>query len=88
MNIENRATAKRIATLVCSVSVIILYGYAIGGAGSYLAGDGHPWPIAWGLVGGSVLVFAAFKIWRSYLEDVVILNEREKKDEEPHDADS
>ncbi|MDR1965428.1 MAG: hypothetical protein LBQ36_01850, partial [Synergistaceae bacterium] len=67
---EARITAKRIATLVCSMAVIVFYGYALGGAGGYLFGRGRPKVIALGLAGGACLTYIALALWKSYLSDV------------------
>ncbi|MDR3279688.1 MAG: hypothetical protein LBT23_04170 [Synergistaceae bacterium] len=70
MNVETSITVKRIATLICSMTVIVFFGYALGGVGGYLMGRGQPRTIAWGLAGGSLLAYMAIRIWRSYLKDV------------------
>lgn len=77
MNLETRATAKRIATLLCSAGTIVGYAYLIGGAGGYLFGKGKPLHAALGFVVGSILAVVAIKIWRSYLIDVEELNRRD-----------
>jgi hypothetical protein len=73
MNIETRATAKRIMTLLSSIGTIVCYGYALGGVGGYLAGRGRPFIAAAGIISGSLLAFAAIKIWRSYIADLELI---------------
>jgi hypothetical protein len=70
VNFETVMTLKRIGTLLMSMAVIVFYGYALGGLGGYLFGQGRPFTIAWGLSGGSVLAYAALRLWQSYLRDV------------------
>ena len=81
MNIETAATVKRIATMICSVAVMVCFGYAIGGAGGYLIGRGRPLVILLGLAGGAVFTCAAFAIWRLYLKDIEVLNGQDERDE-------
>lgn len=81
-NLEKRATWKRLGTLLCSIGTVVSYGYLIGGTGGYLMGRGRPLVAAAGLIGGTLLAWAAIKLWRSYLTDVSELNERDKKREE------
>ncbi|MDL2263536.1 hypothetical protein LJC31_02680 [Synergistaceae bacterium OttesenSCG-928-I11] len=76
MTLENRAVAKRLACLFCSIGTIGSYSYLIGGAGGYLLGKGRPFVALAGFVVGTVLAFVAIKFWRSYLEDVDALNAR------------
>ena len=78
MDLETRTTAKRLATLLCSIGTIVGYSYLIGGTGGYLLGRGRPFIAAAGFVAGSILAFVAIKIWRSYLQDVALLNEKER----------
>ena len=78
MKIETRAVVKRIAALVCSITVIACVGYAVGGAGGYLAGRGNPWAIVRGLSGGAVFTYMSLLVWRSYLDDAITLNERDE----------
>lgn len=81
MNLETRATVKRLATMLCSMGTIVSYSYLIGGTGGYLFGKGRPWTAACGFVAGTILALIAIKIWRSYLVDVNLLNEQEGKDD-------
>ncbi|MDR1137779.1 MAG: hypothetical protein LBK91_05595 [Synergistaceae bacterium] len=81
MNIESAATLKRIATLICSMAVIVCMGYAIGGAGGYLTGKGRPLVILLGLAGAAFFTCVSLGIWRSYLKDIAILNGRDREDE-------
>jgi hypothetical protein len=81
MNIETAAIFKRVATMICSIAVIVCLGYAIGGAGGYLVGRGRPLVILMGLAGGAVFTYLSFRIWRLYLEDVEVLNGQDKEDE-------
>jgi hypothetical protein len=81
MNVESSAILKRVATLICSMLTIICMGYAVGGAGGYLAGKGRPLAILLGLAGAAVSACASFSVWRSYLKDAEFLNRREKEDE-------
>ncbi|MDR1510610.1 MAG: hypothetical protein LBS53_13350 [Synergistaceae bacterium] len=80
MNIETTATLKRMATLVCSITVIVCLGYAIGGAGGYLTGNGRPLVILLGLAGGVVFTCLSFWIWRGYLKDIATLNGQDEED--------
>lgn len=77
MKLENRATAKRIATLLCSIGTIVCYGYLLAGTGGYLLGRGRPLIAALGFFSGTILALIAIKIWRSYLADLKILEELE-----------
>lgn len=77
MNVENRATIKRIITLLCSMGTIVCYGYLIGGVGGYLFGKGRPLIALLGFLSGTILAGIALKIWKSYLNDVDILNRAE-----------
>jgi hypothetical protein len=83
MNLETSATLKRIATLICSMTVIVCLGYAIGGAGGYLVGKGRPLVILLGLSGGAVFTCASLRIWQAYLKDAAILNARDEEGEGP-----
>ena len=83
MIVEKRATMKRIATMLCSVAVLFFFGHAIGGAGGYLAGRGRPGAIVWGVTGAIVFTWLSFLIWKSYLRDVGILEERDEEDVQP-----
>lgn len=67
---------KRIAVLILSFGSIIGYGYALGGLGGYLVGQGRPWVIAAGLAGGTVAAGAALAVWRKYLDEL----EREREE--------
>ena len=78
-----RATLKRIATLLCAVAVLIFFGHAIGGAGGYLAGRGRPFVILWGVSGAVVFTWLSFFIWKSYLRDIGVLEERDEGGEPP-----
>ena len=78
MNIEKRATIKRIVTLLCSMGTIVCYGYLVGGVGGYLFGAGRPGVALFGFLSGTVLAGIALKIWKSYLTDVDLLNELEQ----------
>ena len=80
---ERRATLKRIATLLCSITVLIFFGRAVGGAGGYLAGRGRPNAILWGILGAGVFTWLSFFIWKSYLRDIGIPRERDGGDELP-----
>ena len=75
MNIEKRATLKRIVTLICSMGTIVCYGYLIGGVGGYLFGQGRPVMALCGFASGTLLAGIALKIWKSYLADVDLLND-------------
>ncbi|MDR1915203.1 MAG: hypothetical protein LBQ58_01345 [Synergistaceae bacterium] len=70
MNLETRIAAKRIMTLMASMGTILCYGYALGGVGGYLVGRGSPFIAAAGIISGSLLAFAAIRIWKSYLSDL------------------
>jgi len=61
---------KRLIVLCLSFGAIIGYGYALGGLGGYLMGQGKPVIIAAGLIGGSACVVAALKLWRAYLDEL------------------
>jgi len=87
MNLETKATLKRIAVLLCSMSVLGFFGYAIRGMGGYLVGRGNPPAIAMGLSGGASLSYAAIRIWKSYLADAEALNARDREDGSPHPED-
>lgn len=80
-SLEKRATLKRMATLFTSIGTIISYGYAVGGVGGYLFGQGKPFTAASGLIIGTLLALAAIRAWKSYLIDVSELNrlDSEKK---------
>ena len=67
---------QRVLVLFLSFGTIIAFGYALGGLGSYMFGEGKPLVIAAGLIGGALSGFMALKIWRTYLDDI----EREDKD--------
>ena len=75
MNLETRATLKRIATLLCSIGTLVGYGYLVGGFGGYLLGRGRPMTAAAGFLAGSALAYAAVRIWRSYMDDLSRLDE-------------
>ena len=79
MNIENRATTKRIITLLCSMGTIVCYGYLIGGVGGYLFGKGRPILALCGFLSGTILAGIALRIWKSYLVDVELLNEADRR---------
>jgi hypothetical protein len=78
MDVETRITLKRLATLICSMTVIVCLGYAIGGTGGYLVGQGRPLVILFGILGGIAFTYLSLLIWKSYLKDVDSLNERER----------
>ena len=78
MKLENRATLKRIATLLCSIGTIVGYGYLLAGTGGYLLGRGRPLIAVLGFLSGTALAFVAIKIWRSYLVDIDLLEVQEK----------
>lgn len=80
MSLETRATLKRFSTMLCSIGTIVAYSYLLGGAGGYLFGRGRPVIAALGFVTGTALAGIALRIWKSYLEDVALLEEQEKKD--------
>ena len=61
---------KRLLVLFLSFGTIIAFGYALGGLGSYMFGEGKPLVIAAGLTGGALSGFMALRIWRSYLDDI------------------
>ena len=67
---------KRLMVLFLSFGTIIAFGYALGGLGSYMFGEGRPLVIAAGLIGGALSAILAMKIWRTYLDDI----ERENKE--------
>lgn len=77
MDIAHRATLKRLCTLICSIGTIVCYGYLLGGTGGYLFGQGRPLTALAGFVGGTLLAVVALRVWKSYLGDVQVLNERE-----------
>jgi hypothetical protein len=79
MKLETQATLKRIATLLCSIGTLVGYGYLIGGFGGYLFGRGRPMTAAVGFFAGSALAYAAIYIWRSYLNDLSLLDETSGK---------
>ena len=74
---------KRIATMFCSMAVLVCFGYAVGGAGGYLVGRGSPRAIILGLLGGAALTCASLQLWKSYIADVEIIDAPEQEDEEP-----
>ena len=78
MKLENRATLKRIATLLCSIGTIVGYGYLLAGTGGYLLGRGRPLVAVLGFLSGTALAFIAIKIWRSYLTDLDLLAAQEE----------
>ena len=59
---------KRLLVLFLSFGTIIAFGYALGGLGGYMFGEGKPLVIAAGLTGGALSGFMALRIWRSYLD--------------------
>lgn len=61
---------KRLIVLCLSFGAIIGYGYALGGLGGYLMGKGKPLIIAAGLIGGTICVVVALKLWRVYLDEL------------------
>jgi hypothetical protein len=61
---------KRLLVLFLSFGTIIAFGYALGGLGGYMFGEGKPLVIAAGLSGGALSGFMALRIWRSYLDDI------------------
>lgn len=81
LNLEKRATRKRLGTLLCSIGTIVSYGYLIGGTGGYLMGQGKPLVATAGFIGGTLLAWMALRLWKSYLIDASELNERDKKRE-------
>ena len=83
MKLENRATMKRIATLLCSIGTIVCYGYLLAGTGGYLLGRGRPLIAVLGFLSGTILAFIAVKIWRSYLADIDLLWGHEKNPKDP-----
>ena len=83
MIVETRATIKRIATMLCSMTVLVSLGYAVGGAGGYLAGQGRPLAIILGLLGGAVFTYLSLAIWKSYLRDIEIIDGRGQGGGEP-----
>lgn len=86
MTLQNRATLKRFATMMCSIGTIVSYSYLIGGVGGYMFGKGRPFTAAVGFVVGTVLALIALKIWRSYMADVEALNKIDPyKPREYHD---
>jgi hypothetical protein len=80
MNLETKATLKRITVLLCSIGTLVGYGYLIGGFGGYLFERGRPVTAVIGFFAGSAFACAAIFIWRSYLEDLSILGETDKED--------
>ncbi|MDR1471112.1 MAG: hypothetical protein LBS75_01175 [Synergistaceae bacterium] len=83
MNLDTRATAKRLLTLMASMGAITCYGYALGGVGGYLVGQGRPFAAAAGVVSGSVLALAAVLIWKGYLSDLELLSQTTRNPDEP-----
>lgn len=77
MNIETRATLKRMATMFCSIGTLAGYSYLIGGVGGYLFDKGRPLLAAAGFIAGTLLALIALRFWKSYLVDVEILNEKD-----------
>lgn len=79
---------KRLLVLFLSFGTIIAYGYALGGLGGYMFGEGRPMVIAAGLLGGTALAVAALKIWRIYLDDIEREDcSRDKKELSDHESD-
>ena len=74
MTLENRAVAKRLTCLLCSIGTIGGYSYLIGGVGGYLFGHGRPFVALAGFIVGTTLAFVAIQSWRSYLKDVDALD--------------
>jgi hypothetical protein len=69
--------------MICSMAVLVCFGYAVGGAGGYLVGQGRPRAIIFGLLGGAVLVCASLQIWKSYIADVEIIDARDREGGSP-----
>lgn len=69
---------KRILVLCLSFAAIIGFGYALGGLGGYMFGEGKPLVIAAGLAGGVFCALLALRVWRTYLDDI----EREDSEKE------
>jgi hypothetical protein len=83
MIVEKRAVMKRIATMLCSMSALICFGHAVGGAGGYLLGRGSPRAAVLGLAGGILFAYLALVIWKSYLRDIEITDAPSREDEPP-----
>lgn len=60
---------KRLIVLVLSFATIICFGYALGGVGAYVMGKEKPLVIAGGLIGGSLCLLLALKLWRQFLDE-------------------
>jgi hypothetical protein len=78
MMLENRAVAKRLTCLLCSIGTIGCYSYLIGGVGGYLFGRGRPFVALAGFVCGTLLALAAIKSWRGYLKDLDAIDALDK----------
>lgn len=61
---------KRQFVLILSFATIICYGYALGGLGAYIFGQGKLFVIAAGLVGGTLCAWLALKLWRQFLCEI------------------
>lgn len=61
---------KRILVLIFSFATIICYGYVLGGIGAYMMGLSKPLVIVAGFIGGTLCIWLALKLWRSFLDDI------------------
>jgi hypothetical protein len=75
------ANMKRLAVLLLSIGTLVLYGHAIAGLGG---GDGRPFMIAYGLVGGTATAIVALFVWKLYLRELE--SSHLKGEEEKNDA--
>ncbi len=56
----------RFIVLLLSLSTMIFYGKAVAGMGGYLAGQGRPDLIIFGLIAGTVSAIAALVLWKKH----------------------
>lgn len=66
----------RFIILLLSLSTMVFYGKAVAGMGSYLAGNGRPDLIVFGLLSGTATAFLALFLWSKYLKDFYCSDER------------
>lgn len=77
--VERSAVVKRLLCTLCSLGTLGGYGCLIGGVGGYLFGRGRPLFALGGFIAGSMLAWAAIRLWQSYLKDIEILSQRERE---------
>lgn len=58
----------RFIILLLSLSTMVFYGKAVAGMGSYLAGNGRPDLIVFGLSAGTATAILALFLWSKYLK--------------------